>query len=157
MVNKSFDFYKDNLPYGFPVIAQTTWEASDVTPTLDVAPETSYILFVKSISYIMTQDFAISAGDLTIGHSDAAAPNDVLTIDHEDQILSLGGVGGLEAFPTGTNKVFGEWKFDPPIKCDAASSESFEIKEGSALTLVGHIHFTVHGWQMLKTDYEEVT
>ena len=156
MVNKSFDFYKDNLPFGYPVIRHAEWSNGSTTE-LDVAPETGYILFVKNITFIMTQDFAISAGDLTIGHSDASAPNDVLTIDHQDLLLSMENISALVAFPSGTNKVTGGWKYHVPVRCKDSDSESFEIKEKTALTLVGNIHFTVHGWQMLESAYNEVT
>ena len=156
MVNTNFEFYRENIPYGYPVIAHTTW-SNGSTPELDVAPESGYILFVKKITFIMTQTFAISAGDFTIGHSSDTAPNEVMTIDHEDLLLSMENISALVAFPSGTNKVTGGWTYMVPIKCDAAASEQFEIKEGSALTLAGEIHITVHGWQMLKTDYTEVT
>ena len=155
MVNTSFEFYRDNLPYGYPVIQQVKWDSGSQTE-LDVTPESGYIMFVKGVSFMMTQTFDISAGDLTIGHSSATAPNDVITIDDPDQLLAMCESNILVAFPSGTNKITGSWCFHPPVRCDASASESFKISEGSALTLAGEITFTVHGWQMLKTDYTEV-
>jgi len=157
MVNKSFDFYKDNLPYGFPVTKQVLWTTVS-KPELEVSPETSYILFVKEITYFMTEDFDISAGTLRFTHSDEAAPNSPIDITEADQLVALGEASVLVVFPTGTNKISGGFKYNIPVKCDASATESYKITQESAVTVsAGHLHITVHGWQMLKTDYEEVT
>lgn len=155
MVNKSFDFYKDNLPYGYTVIRHVEWDSA-TQPALDVAPEVGYILFVKGISFIMSQDFAISAGTMKIGHSLFAAPHEIIEITDADQLLAFCEVVGLFAFPSSTNKIQGSWCFHPPERCDADSTESFKIIEDPAVTIVGNIILTVHGWQMTKTEYNEV-
>jgi len=156
MVNKSFDFYKDNLPYGHSVIRQVKWDSA-AQPALDVAPEVGYILFVKGISFVMSQDFAISAGTMKIGHSLFVAPHETIEITDADQLLAQCEAVGLFAFPSGANKIHGSICFNPPEQCDADSTESFKILEDPAVTMTGDIILTVHGWQMTKAEYNEVT
>lgn len=157
MVNTSFEFYRDNLPFGYPVIRKVTWTNASHTE-LDVAPESGNILFVHGISFLMSQDFAISAGDLTIGHSSATAPNDVITITDEKEFLALCDSSILAAFPSGTNQLNGSWCFKPPVRCRNSDAESFEIKEGNSITIsAGTLIMVVHGWQMAESEYNEVT
>lgn len=160
MVNTSFDFYKDNIPWGKPVKVQGKWDSSS-QPETKAEPQTGYVLFVRELSFVMTQDFALSGTSafMRIQHSSADGTNEYLRLDiaEEQEILAAceGAVREV-AIPSGTTNIHGTIKFDPPVRCLQSGPEYFTVIEEATLTVVGTIWFTISGWQFTGTEYNEV-
>jgi hypothetical protein len=160
MVNTSFQFYKDNISYGYPVKVKGKWDSSNQAET-KAEPQTGYVLFVREISFVMTQDLAFSGASayMRIQHSSATGSNEYtcLDIDEAQEILAAceGAVREV-AIPSGTTNIHGKIEFDPPVKCLESESEYFTVIEEATLTVVGTIWFTISGWQFTETEYNEV-
>ena len=160
MVNTSFEFYKDNIPWGKPVKVKGKWDSSNQVET-KAEPQTGYVLFVREISFVMTQDFALSGtlAFMRIQHSSADGTNEYLRFDiAEEQELLAACEGAVReiTIPSGTTNIHGTIKFDPPVKCLQSGPEYFTVIEVPTLTVVGTIWFTISGWQFTETEYNEV-
>lgn len=160
MVNTSFEFYRDNIPFGKPVKVSGKWDSSNQTET-KAEPQVGYILFVRELSFVMTQDLAFSGASayMRIQHNSADGSNEYtrLDIDEAQELLAAceGAVREV-AIPSGTTNIHGTIKFDPPIRCLESASEYFTVIEEATLAVVGTIWFTISGWQFTETEYNEV-
>ena len=160
IVNKSFDFYLNNVPWGYPVKVKGKWDSSNQAET-KAEPQTGYVLFVREISFVMTQDLAFSGTSayMRVQHSGADGSNEYTRLDFDEAQEILAACEGAVrevAIPSGTTNVHGTIKFDPPVKCLQSESEYFTVIEEAALTVVGTIWFTISGWQFTETEYNEV-
>jgi len=160
VVSKSFDFYLNNIPYGYPVKVKGKWDSSSQTET-KAEPQTGYVLFVRELSFVMTQDFALSGTSafMRIQHSSADGTNEYLRLDiAEEQELLAACEGAVRevAIPSGTTNIHGTITFDPPVRCLQSGSEYFTVIEEATLTVAGTIWFTISGWQFTETEYNEV-
>lgn len=160
MVNTSFDFYKDNIPWGKPVKVKGKWDSSNQVET-KAEPQTGYVLFVRELSFVMTQDFALSGASayMRIQHSSATGSNEYTRLDiAEEQELLAACEGAVReiAIPSSTTNIHGTITFDPPVKCLQSDTEYFTVIEEATLTVAGTIWFTISGWQFTETEYNEV-
>lgn len=160
MVNTSFEFYKNNIPFGKPVKVSGKWDSSNQVET-KAEPQVGYVLFVRELSFVMTQDLAFSGASayMRIQHSGADGTNEYtrLDIDEAQELLAAceGAVREI-TIPSGTTNIHGTIKFDPPVRCLQSGPEYFTVVEEATLTVVGTIWFTISGWQFTETEYNEV-
>lgn len=158
MVDTSFTFYKNNVPFEFPQWFKETWTSASKA-TLTAAPFTGHILFVKEMCFLTSQDFEISVGTMQLKHSDADGSNQYFQHDFATANELFSACEETHAFthPSGTNEIHGCLKFDPPIKLRQSTSKTFTIADENSVTIVGTIEMTLKGWSMTETDYDEVT
>lgn len=136
------------------------WDSTTQTET-KAEPQTGYVLFVREISFIITQDFALSGTTayMRIQHSSATGSNEYIRLDiAEEQELLAACEGAVRevTIPSGTTNIHGTIKFDPPVKCLQSGPEYFTVIEEGSLTVVGTIWFTINGWEFTETEYNEV-
>jgi len=157
MVDTTLDIYKQNVPLGFPVIQKDTWNVS-LQPEIKVEPADGYILFIKNISFLMTDTFELSGADayLRVEHSEADGTNVYTRIDFAvaNELLAMCDASLLVEHPSGTPEIIGSFCFHPPIRCRSSQDQYFTIIEEGTLTVAGEIQLTVNGWQMLETDFD---
>lgn len=156
MVDTSFEFYKNNVPFEYPQIFEGKWDSGSQS-TITATPYTGHILLINEMRFLATSDLAFSAGTMTIKHS-AASSNQYLelTISEEEELFGLASELKDIQFPASTYKVHGVIKFDPPLKMRGTSSQTMTIS-ASTLTVAGSIWMSLHGWSMTETEYDEVT
>jgi hypothetical protein len=157
MVNTSFTFYKNNVPFEFPQWFKETWTSSSKV-TLTAAPFTGHILFVRELCYMISQDFEISVGTMRMKHSDADGSNQYFQYDFATANELISASASVHPFihPSGTNEIHGRFTFDPPIKLRQSTGKSFTVADQGSVTIVGSIEMTLRGWSMTETDYDEV-
>lgn len=158
MVDTTLEIYKQNVPLGLPKIVKDTWDSAN-QPEIQMVPESGYILFVRGVSWLMTQDFELSVGSMRMEHSEADGSNTYFRLDFAEanELLAMSNEANiLVEHPTGTNELIGSFCFFPPIRCRSSkNNQYFTIIEEGTLTVVGDIFITVHGWQMTETEYDE--
>ena len=157
MVDTTLEIYKNNVPLGYPVIAKGKWDSTD-QDELVVTPESGYILFVKGVSFLLTDNFALSGTDayMRFEHSSADGSNKYTRLDigDENELLALCEANALIESLFAAQVMTGSFCFMPPIRCRSSASEYFHVVEEATLTVTSEIYFTVHGWQMLETEYD---
>lgn len=158
MVDTSFIFYKNNVPFEFPQVFREKWDSSSQT-TLTATPYTGHILFINEMRFWASGDLAFSIGSMTIKHSVASGSNQYLTIatiTEEQELMALASELRGFQFPSGTYNVQGVIKFDPPLKMRQSTGQTMTVSE-TTLTVAGTLWMSLHGWSMTETDYDEVT
>lgn len=157
MVDTTLEIYKQNVPFGLPKIVKDKWDSSD-QPEIQMAPESGYILLVRGVSWLLTQDFELSVGSMRMEHSKADGSNAYFRLDFAEanELLAMSNQANiLVEHPISTTELIGAFDFFPPIRCRSSQNEYFTIIEEGTLTVVGDIFLTVHGWQMTETEYDE--
>lgn len=158
MVDTTLEIYKQVVPFGLPKVQKDVWNSGS-KPEIKVEPDDGYILFVKAISFKMTDDFELSVGSMRMQHSLADGSNAYLQLDitDSDELLAMcESLSSLEK-PASSVHLVGAFSFHPPIRCrsSATPTEYFTVIEEGSLTVAGDIFITVHAWQMLETDFDE--
>jgi hypothetical protein len=157
MVDTTLEIYKQNVPFGLPTIKKDLWDSSD-QPEIKVEPESGYILFVKGVSFIMTDtcEFSGTSAYMRIKHSTANGTNIYLQIDIADTNELLAMCEQVSAFekPTSTPYLAGHINFFPPVRCRSSQSEYFTVIEEGTLAVAGEITIIVHAWQMLESEFD---
>ena len=157
MVDTTLEIYKQNVPMGIPKIVKDTWNSAS-KPEIQMVPESGYILLVRGVSWLFTQDFELSVGSMRMEHSKADGSNVYPRLDFAEanELLAMSNQATiLVEHPVSTNELVGAFDFQPPIRCRASQSEYFTIIEEGTLTVVGDIFITVHGWQIEESEYDE--
>lgn len=157
MVDTSFIFYKNNVPFEFPQVFEGKWDSGSKT-AITATPYTGHVLFINEMRFWATGDLAFSVGTMTIKHSAASGSNQYLEIVIADAEALLGMASEFRGFqfPASTYNVQGVIKFDPPVKLRQTTGQTMTISE-TTLTVAGSIWMSLHGWSMTETDYDEVT
>lgn len=158
MVDTTLEIYKQNVPFGYPKIVKGEWDSS-VQPEIKVEPATGYIMFVKRISFKMTDTFELSGTNayMRMEHNKADGTNVYQRLDFadSDELLAMCESVSSVGKPASTTHVVGAFDFSPPIRCRQSLSEYFTIIEEGSLTVAGDIFITVHAWQMQETEFDE--
>jgi hypothetical protein len=157
MVNSSFPFYKDNIPYGHPFGVGDVWN-SGTKPTITFTPVTGYVGFVKYIKFHATLTFDITAGAMIIKHSLGDGSNEYFyaSIGSGEELLVKACDITAYAWPTGQNKIGGVLELPAPVKCFSSAGHTFTISDSSS-TVAGEINLEICGWQWLESEYNEAT
>lgn len=158
MVDTTLEIYKQNVPFGYAKPVKGTWSVGS-TPEIKVEPSTGYILFVKKVSFKMTDDFELSGSSayMRMQHNKADGSNVYLRMDIEDsdELLAMCESVSSVDKPSSTIHIVGALDFFPPIRCRQSLSEYFTIIEEGSLTVAGDVFITVHAWQMQEAEFDE--
>lgn len=163
IVSTTLAIYKDNVPYGYPYHSGFQTWATGSKAELKAEPVTGSILLVREVRFIMDLTLAFSAGSFHLKHSKAAsglAYTDIEIAD-EDEILNLADddLQHME-FPGSAIRKKGRIVFNPPIKCRSSGDDEYFsiVDDATPLTIdAGTIMWSIVGWQMTETDYDEAT